>query len=288
MNSSAPRHFALLLILFLGSGCAALIYEIVWFQLLQLVIGSSAVSLAVVLGTFMGGMCLGSLALPRFISPRYHPLRVYAALELGIGLAGLVVLLAVPAVGQLYTTLIGYGMPGLLLRAAVCSICLLPPTMLMGATLPAVARWVESTPRGVSWLGFFYGGNTVGAVAGCVLAGFYLLRVHDNATASYWAAGLNGAVAVIALALARVAPRSPARATVAALVAPGISTDASEAVPNQRASRTVLVTLALSGFCALAAEVVWARILSLLLGATVYTSPSSSPFFCSAWALAAV
>src|SRR5688572_23293052 len=208
MNSTAPRHFTLLLILFLGSGCAALIYEIVWFQLLQLVIGSSAVSLAVVLGTFMGGMCLGSLALPRIVSARHHPLRVYAVLELVIGLAGLTVLWAVPAVGQLYTTLVGYGMPGLLLRAAVCSICLLPPTMLMGATLPAIARWVESTPRGISWLGFFYGGNTVGAVAGCVLAGFYLLRVHDNAVASYWAASLNGAVAMIAFALARVSPQT--------------------------------------------------------------------------------
>ena len=54
-----------LLLLFVGSGCAALIYEIVWFQLLQLVIGSSAVSMGVLLGTFMGGMCLGSLLLPR-------------------------------------------------------------------------------------------------------------------------------------------------------------------------------------------------------------------------------
>ena len=177
MKPTAPSCFALLLILFLGSGCAALIYEIVWFQLLQLVIGSSAVSLAVLLGTFMGGMCLGSLAFPRLVSARYHPLRVYALLEIGIGLAGLVVLVAVPEIGRLYTALVGHGMPGILLRAAVCVICLLPPTVLMGATLPAIARWVESTPRGVSWLGFFYGGNTVGAVAGCLLAGFYLLRV---------------------------------------------------------------------------------------------------------------
>src|SRR5262245_19461504 len=160
MNAAAPRHFGLLLILFLGSGCAALIYEIVWFQLLQLVIGSSAVSLAVLLGTFMGGMCLGSLAFPRVVSTQHHPLRVYAFLELGIGIAGLLVLIAVPAIGRLYTSLIGHGMPGILLRAAVCSICLLPPTVFMGATLPAAARWVESTPRGVSWLGFFYGGNT--------------------------------------------------------------------------------------------------------------------------------
>ena len=149
MNAPAPRHFAILFILFAGSGCAALIYEIVWFQLLQLVIGSSAVSLAVLLGTFMGGMCLGSLVLPRVISARLNPLRVYAVLEFGIALAGLAVLVAIPGVGKLYTALVGYGMPGILLRAAVCSVCLLPPTMLMGATLPTIARWVESTPRGV-------------------------------------------------------------------------------------------------------------------------------------------
>src|SRR5437763_1979512 len=93
----------LLLILFIGSGCAALIYEIVWFQLIQLVIGSSAVSIGVLLGTFMGGMCLGSLLLPRFVSPESHPLRIYALLEAGIGVLGLVVLVAVPLAGGVYT-----------------------------------------------------------------------------------------------------------------------------------------------------------------------------------------
>ena len=78
------RHMPALLLLFVGSGCAALIYEIVWFQLLQLVIGSSAISLGVLLGTFMGGMCLGSLLLPRFVGTDQHPLQVYAYLELGI------------------------------------------------------------------------------------------------------------------------------------------------------------------------------------------------------------
>src|SRR4051812_44863568 len=195
-SSTTPRFLPLLLLLFVGSGCAALIYEIVWFQLLQLVIGSSAVSLAVLLGTFMGGMCLGSLALPRFISARRHPLRVYALLELGIGLSGLMVMFAMPAVGKLYTTLVGYGMPGIMLRSIVCIGCLLPPTVMMGATLPAVARWIEATPRGVSWLGFFYGGNTLGAVAGCLIAGFYLLRVYDMATATLCAVGLNLTIAL--------------------------------------------------------------------------------------------
>src|SRR6266516_1951461 len=90
--SASRRFLPFLLILFIGSGCSALIYEIVWFQLLQLVIGSSAVSLGVLLGTFMGGMCLGSLLLPRFVSSRRHPLRVYAYLEMGIGAIGLAVL----------------------------------------------------------------------------------------------------------------------------------------------------------------------------------------------------
>src|SRR5215218_6781444 len=97
MNSR--RLLPALLLLFVGSGCAALIYEVVWFQLLELVIGSSAVSMGVLLGTFMGGMCLGSLLLPRAISRTAHPLRVYAALELGIGVFGLLLLFAMPLIG---------------------------------------------------------------------------------------------------------------------------------------------------------------------------------------------
>src|SRR5437870_906432 len=102
---AAPhRYLPLLIFLFIGSGCAALIYEIVWLQLLQLVIGVSPVSLGVLLGTFMGGMCLGSLLLPRYISRAHHPLRVYAFLELGIGAFGLLILFAMPLVTLVYTS----------------------------------------------------------------------------------------------------------------------------------------------------------------------------------------
>src|SRR5512147_1771221 len=115
------RFLPLLLLLFVGSGCAALIYEIVWFQLIQLVIGSSAVSLGVLLGTFMGGMCLGSLLLPRFVSPEQHPLRVYAMLEAGIGVLGLIVLVAVPLAGSVYTATAMGGFAGILWRAVLCA-----------------------------------------------------------------------------------------------------------------------------------------------------------------------
>jgi spermidine synthase len=253
---SLPGILYPVLVLFFGSGCAALIYEIVWFQLLELVIGSTGVSLGILLGTFMGGMCLGSLLLPRCISPAWHPLRVYAVLEAAIGVLGVLVLLGVPLAGRLYAANVATGVHGLLLRGLTCAVCLLPPTLMMGATLPAMARWIEATPKGVSWLGFFYGSNIVGAVFGCLLAGFYVLRVHDMATATFVAVAVNAAVAIAGWALAAVTPYSPHDSTAAS--AP-------------QGAMTVYLAIALSGMCALGAEVVWTRLLSLMLGATTYT-----------------
>jgi spermidine synthase len=255
---TARRYLPALLLLFVGSGCAALIYEVVWFQLLQLTIGSSAVSLGVLLGTFMGGMCLGSILLPRRISASHHPLKVYAYLELGIGVIGVLVLYGMPLLTGIYTSIAGSGIVGILLRGVAAAICLLPPTLLMGATLPAIARWVKTTPEGVSWLGFFYGGNIAGAVLGSLTAGFYLLRVHDLAIATFAAVGLNILVAVIALVIARSAPYEPAVEETAAVVRP-------------RGATAIYIAIGISGMTALSAEVIWTRILSLLYGGTVYT-----------------
>ena len=255
-QDTPDRYLPVLLLLFVGSGCAALIYEVVWFQLLQLVIGSSAISLGVLLGTFMGGMCLGSFLLPRYINPDQHPMRVYAFLELGIGVMGLLLLFGMPLVNGIYTS-IGGGYVAV--RAIVAAICLLPPTLLMGATLPAIARWVEATPRGVSWMGFFYGGNILGAVIGSLLAGFYLLRVYDMAVATYVAVFLNATVALIGLAVARSSAYAGRRA-------------ADEKAPVAAAgARMVYLVIGISGFTALSAQVLWTRLLSLMFGATVYT-----------------
>ncbi len=261
---SHGQTLPLLIVLFVASGCSALIYEIVWLQSLQLVIGSSAVSLGVLLGTFMGGMCLGSLLLPRIVSPRRHPLRLYAMIELGIGLIGIILLFALPHVDRLYTTHIGHHPAGILMRGLVCALCLLPPTMLMGATLPAIARWVRATPQGVSWLGFFYGGNTAGAVLGCLLAGFYLLRVHDMAVATYVAAALNAAVAILAFLLAGRTGSQPQEDRSDEHAVYSVQ-------PPASGFSTIYVVIALSGFSALGAEVIWTHVLSLLLGGTVYT-----------------
>ena len=258
--SGATRFLPLLVLLFVGSGAAALIYEIVWFQMLSQIVGSSSISLGVLLAIFMGGMCIGSVGLSYVIPARIHPLRVYATLELAIGLLGLLVLVALPSVDSLYRLIGGSGMGGLAARAFLCALVLLPPTILMGATLPAIARWVEATPKGVSWLGFFYGGNIAGAVFGSLLAGFFLLREYDIAVATFTAAGINLAVAAMGFLLAELGAHEAntnADDPVATSVPP-------EAWP-------VLVTIGLSGMTALGAEVVWTRLLSLILGGTVYT-----------------
>jgi spermidine synthase len=251
------RFLPWLLLLFFGSGCAALIYEIVWLQLLELVIGSSGISLGVLLGTFMGGMCLGSLMLPRLIPSSFHPLRVYAYLELGIGAIGILVLLGMPHIAEFYASLHWHGVSS---RALISAACLIPPTFLMGATLPAVARFVESTPKGISWMGLFYGGNIAGAVAGCLTAGFFLLRIFDMPTATYAAFTINITVAIIALMLAH---KSSQRHNLA---------DAADtSVKRSPCGNLVYSAIAMSGLCALGAEVVWTRLLSLLMGGTVYS-----------------
>lgn len=249
-----------LVLLFVGSGCAALIYEVVWLQLLSLIVGSSAISMGVILGTFMGGMCLGSYLLARFVSRKHHPMKVYAYLELGIGAFGVLIPLILPHVGGLYTAIGGEGVFGIMLRAIYCAVVLLVPTLMMGATLPAIARYVETTPTGVSWLGFFYGGNIFGAVGGCVLAGYYLLRKFDMTTACLVGVAINVAVALTALALSkRTAYEAPVD-------------DAPTALPTAApGAKLVYVAIALSGMTALASEVVWTRLLGLSLGQTTYT-----------------
>ena len=116
---ASSRSFPFLVVLFIGSGAAALIYEVVWFQLLSLWIGASSVSLGVLLGTFMGGMCVGSLLLPRVVSPSHHPLKLYAMLEVGIGIIGVLILYLMPLIGTAYTAWAGSGLTGLALRSVV-------------------------------------------------------------------------------------------------------------------------------------------------------------------------
>jgi spermidine synthase len=266
-----------LFLLSLGSGVAALIYEIVWFQLLELVIGASTVSLAVILATFMGGTCVGSLLFPRVISTNWNPMRVYALIEIGIGATGLLVLFLMPFVASLYTAWSGGGIRGFLLRGLVAAICLLPPTVLMGATLPALSRRID-----VSCIGYLYAGNIAGAVFGCVFAGFYLLREYDVNSATYFAAAINVAVAVMACLVAQRAagarniPLLASQEGGAAERSIELTDDHHQlpirgVIDHWYSPESIYLTIALSGLCAVAAETVWTRILALLLGGSVYS-----------------
>ncbi|MEP6715330.1 MAG: fused MFS/spermidine synthase [Terriglobia bacterium] len=241
--------------LFAASGCSALIYEVVWYQLLQLVIGSTSVSLGILLATFMGGLCIGSLWFPR-IRWKQHPFRVYAGLEVGIAVCALFVQFSLPVLNKVYISGAEHGLPGMLLRGLLAAACMLAPTILMGASLPAIVRWVRATPDGVAWWGYLYGGNTLGAVVGCLLAGFYLLRVYNMATATYVAVAINLTVAAVSYAYSMFVER---RETVAR---PGPAL--------VRGHWPVYLTIALSGATALGAEVVWTRLLGMLMLATVY------------------
>lgn len=278
----AARALPYVLLLFAGSGCAALIYEIVWYQLLQLAIGSTAVSLGVLLATFMGGLCLGSLALPRLRRDWSHPIRIYALIEIGIGICGLLVLWGLPSIDRVYVAGAQHGLPGMLLRGGICSICLLVPTFLMGASLPAITRFVDASPSGVAWWGWLYAGNTVGAVFGCLLAGFYLLRLHDMVVATYVAVAINVAVALLSLAVAAMVPfaapepaaQPAAIGAAAAGDAAAVGAETSVSAPQGPLEREpnwpVLWTIGISGATALGAEVVWTRLLGMMFGGTTY------------------
>jgi spermidine synthase len=258
---SVARFLPVLLFLFAGSGCSALIYEVAWYQVLQLALGSTAVSLGILLATFMGGLCIGSIALPRLNLGKHHPLKVYAALEFGIAVFGVAVTTAMPLVSRVYFVGAEHGMPGMLLRAVVAAVCMLPSTILMGASLPAIVRGIEATPRGVSWWALLYGGNTAGAVFGCLLAGFYLLRIYNMATAAYVAAAINILVAAISFFLARSI--APVESSAPARSAPAAADSLSGRWP-------VYIAIGLSGAAALGGEVIWTRLMGMLLLATVY------------------
>lgn len=252
-----------MLVLFGASGCAALIYEIVWYQLLQIVIGSTAISLGVVLATFMGGLCIGSLGFPALARRHeylaHRPLASFATIDFLIGVCGAAELVLIPFAGDLALRGPQGGFAGMLLRSLVCAVCLLPPTVLMGASLPAVAAWAGRGRSGALNCGLLYAANTLGAVAGCLFAGFYLLRLFDIDIASYAAIGLNLLVAAFAFTFFGRSKNSVA------------GPDPVGTATEGRASQiTVCFAMALSGMSALGAEVVWTRAMGLITGATVY------------------
>jgi len=272
---SAPVGPPLVALCFFGSGAASLVYEVVWLRWLIHVFGATTLAVSVLLGAFMTGLAVGSWGAGWLGGRLRQPLAAYGLLEALIGLYALALptLLAavVPAVRALGLT--ETSSPTLVSATwAVFALALfVAPTAGMGATLPLLAGVLggaRATRAGR--VGGLYAINTLGAVVGAALAGFFLLPVYGGRVTNLIAAVTNGAVAAAALALARgkvtgPAPLGPGETS---LPAPARADDTPERGRVLR--RGALAAAGVSGALALVYEVGWTRALSLVLGSSVY------------------
>lgn len=257
--------------LLFGSGLCALIYQTAWMRQFRLIFGASTLATAAVLAIFMGGLGLGSAILGRRADNHPNPLRLYGNLELLIALSAALSQPLLWLIGKLYIALGGSVVMGLVLatvvRLILSTLVLAIPTILMGGTLPAAARAVEtSDDAGRRKLALLYGLNTLGAVSGAVASTFYMLETFGNRKTLYLAVLVNLIVAISARALSnsnvepvlQPAP-VPGPAPVPEPVAPRI--------PKQ----IVFAAAAISGFAFLLMEIVWYRMLGPILGGSAFT-----------------
>jgi predicted membrane-bound spermidine synthase len=275
-REAAPGRGLALGALFFVSGALGLLYEVVWFRRLHLTLGVSVFAVGAVVSAFMLGLAAGSRWAAGSDRVRRAPLVAYAVLELGIALYAVAFPLLVTGLEALYPVLY-QGLEGRplalsLTRFALSFVLLLPPTFLMGASLPAIAEAAvaprDETARRIAWL---YAVNTLGGVAGTLLAGFVLLE-HLGIRGTLYAGGALGlAVAAAAFALSRVVPRDSGRPGPEGSAGPVIPRDSRRPGPEGSASARLATTAALmAGLVSLASEVVWTRALVFFVHNSTY------------------
>jgi len=250
-------------LLFFFSGASSLIFEVVWVKLLTVQFGSSAWSISTVVASFMAGLALGSAWAGRRADRIAHPFRVYAALELGIGLFGL---LSISILGQLdrmiapiYTALLGQFGLFVLVRFLISFSVLLVPTFLMGASLPVLVAGLTRSESVRQRVGLLYGVNTLGAAFGVAAAGFYLLPRLGLSGSTLAAAVASGLVALGAMLCHRV-------------LKPVLSVEqaATPEAPAGAVPRDLLAVLVLSGCVSIGWEIACVRLLAPILGSSTY------------------
>ena len=265
--------------LFLLSGAAALIYQVVWMRSLSLVFGGTHLAVTTVLAVFMGGLALGSHLIGPVADRVKRPLRLYGYLEIGIAFSALLfiglMVVYPPFYGALAQGRDDHRLFLSLIRIVFASFALILPATLMGATLPLLTRYVShSMTTAGERLSALYGLNTLGAVIGAAAAGFYLLPFHSVSVALSTAVALNLFVGSVSLLLrGRPAPKPDAAGAQEGTAGAGSvgTTMAGARVPAAALpARLVLVGIGVSGFCALGYEVLWTRILTLTIGTSVY------------------
>ena len=271
--ATSSRSLALLtLTLFFLSGAFALVYQVAWVRAMTLEFGSTTLAVSTVLTVFMGGLGLGAWLIGRRIDQAHMALFTYGVLELVLAAYTLSTPLLIrhlmPWFSQL---LIGSADSFLMLslvRFVAAVVLLGPPTILMGATLPVLSRfWALRSEDAGRWAGLLYGINTVGAFAGTLAAGFYLLRYIGLSRTLYLVATCNVLLALVAIgcgwflereAAAKVPPQAPA------------GNEPALGRPTLRAALPMHIAVLLTGFAALVCEVAWTRTLVLVLGPSTY------------------
>jgi predicted membrane-bound spermidine synthase len=269
MRSRAARAYG---VLFFLSGATGLVYELLWIRLLYQSFGSTIQSVTTVVAAYMGGLGLGAWLLGRRGDRHPRPAALYGWLEVAIGVFGLLSPFVLALAHRVYvsaavTLELGGGV-SVALRFTLAALVLLVPTTLMGGTLPILTRAFMGTARDrlKPSLGLLYGANTLGAVAGTALAGFFLIE-YVGIRASIWATavvnlGLGGAALVLARALEPVPP-VPVPAVADGPVTPG-------AEPDHTLRRVALALLGVTAFAALLDEIAWTRVLVMIVGGSTY------------------
>lgn len=251
-------------LLFFVSGACGLVYEVLWAKQLALVLGNTALAHALVLSAYLGGLSAGSAAFGGKADESKSPLRLYGWLELGAAALGGLSPFLIARLSDAYVALARLGAPpdaAFALKAALCAAVLLPCAALMGGTLPVLSRAVcgSRTEPGVARL---YFANGAGASLGALLAGFWLVPAYGLAVPVYFAAAANAAVGAVAMALSRGKRMPPA---------PGLEPVRKAAGAGGTQRRALAVAVVAAGFAALAYEIAWIRLLSLVLGSTAYS-----------------
>ncbi len=258
---------------FFFSGAAGLVYEVLWAKHLSLFIGSTGLCHTIILASFMGGLALGSWFIGRIADQISHPLRLYAVLELGIGCYGIFYPSLGLVVEWLYFRLaeeVGFGGGGgLVLKLVLSGALLIPPTFLMGGTLPLLGRFLaggrHNAARAVSLLYFL---NSFGAVAGTLIAGFYMISQVGLRLSTITAGGINLMVSLLAILCSlRGEPETDE---------PPASEERSrrakqEHQPLGARDRSLLWGIAASGFVGMVLELAWVRYFTQILGSSSHS-----------------
>ena len=264
---------ALTYCLFFFSGFAALIYETVWTRYLGLVFGGSHLAVTTVLAVFMTGLAAGSYVIGRKVDSRQHLLRFFGLLELGTAFFALVFAALMRLYPSVYVTLAQLAPESPLylscIRFSFAALAIIAPTVLMGGTLPVISAFSTRIMKGAGIrLSFLYGFNTIGAVSGRAVTGFFMLRHFSMGMTLASAVIVNILVGLSAIIMDRYAVQESGEDQ-GSTTTPDIDGESLEA-DLQFPCKLVLWGIGVSGFCAMGYEVLWNRILSIAIGASSY------------------